>query len=106
MREPALIIDVNLGGTVNALDAARTLPNFRRFIYISSGAAIGEVPDAEVIDETTPSHATSLYGITKHTSERVVSRYRALFDLDAVFGPARQCLRTDGADYARLCRRD
>ena len=94
MREPALIIDVNLGGTVNVLDVARTLPNFRRFIYISSGAAIGEVPDAEIIDETTPSHATSLYGITKHTSERVVSRYRALFDLDAVsvrlanvFGP-------------------
>ena len=94
MREPARIIDVNLGGTVNALDAARTLPNFRRFIYISSGAAIGEVPGAEVIDESTPSHATSLYGITKHTSERVVSRYRALFDLDAVsvrlanvFGP-------------------
>ena len=94
MREPARIIDVNLGGTVNVLDVARTLPNFRRFIYISSGAAIGEVPDAEIIDETTPSHATSLYGITKHTSERVVSRYRALFDLDAVsvrlanvFGP-------------------
>ena len=94
MREPARIIDVNLGGTVNVLDVARTLPNFRRFIYISSGAAIGEVPDAEIIDETTPSHATSLYGITKHTSERVVSRYRTLFDLDAVsvrlanvFGP-------------------
>ncbi len=94
MREPARIIDVNLGGTVNALDVARALPHFRRFIYISSGAAIGEVPDAKLIDETTPSHATSLYGITKHTSERVVSRYRSLFDLDAVsvrlanvFGP-------------------
>ena len=94
MREPARIIDVNLGGTVNALDAARALPNFRRFIYISSGAAIGEVPGATVIDESTPSHATSLYGITKHTSERVVSRYRSLFELDAVsvrlanvFGP-------------------
>jgi UDP-glucose 4-epimerase len=94
MREPARIIDVNLGGTVIALDAARALPIFRRFVYISSGAAIGEVPGATVIDESTPSRATSLYGITKHTSERVVSRYRALFDLDAVsvrlanvFGP-------------------
>jgi UDP-glucose 4-epimerase len=93
-REPARIIEVNLGGTVNALDVARQLPNFRRFIYISSGAAIGEVPGATAIDESTPSHATSLYGITKHTSERVVSRYRDLFGLDAVsvrlanvFGP-------------------
>jgi UDP-glucose 4-epimerase len=92
--EPARIIDVNLGGTVIALDVARQLPIFRRFIYISSGSAIGNVPGAAVIDESTPSHATSLYGITKHTSERVVSRYRDLFGLDAVsvrlanvFGP-------------------
>jgi UDP-glucose 4-epimerase len=93
-REPARIVDVNLGGTINALDAARDLPGFRRFIYISSGAAVGQVPGATVIDESTPSHATNLYGITKHTSERVVSRYRDLFGLDAVsvrlanvFGP-------------------
>ncbi len=52
------------------------------------------MPGAATIDESTPSHATNLYGITKHTSERVVSRYRELFDLDAVsvrlanvFGP-------------------
>ena len=83
-REPARIVDVNLGGTINALDVARQLPDLRRFIYISSGAAIGTVPGAAVIDESTPSQATSLYGITKHTSERVVSRYRTLFDLDAV----------------------
>lgn len=83
-REPARIIEVNLGGTVNALEVARQLPGFRRFVYISSGAAIGTVPGATTIDESTPSHATSLYGITKHTSERVVSRYRSLFELDAV----------------------
>jgi UDP-glucose 4-epimerase len=93
-REPARIVEVNLGGTINALDVARDLPGFRRFVYISSGAAIGHVPDATVIDESTPSRATSLYGITKHTSERVVGRYRHLFGLDAVsvrlanvFGP-------------------
>ena len=84
LREPARIVEVNLGGTINALDAARQLPELRRFIYISSGSAIGTVPGASVIDESTPSHATNLYGITKHTSERVVSRYRELFDLDAV----------------------
>jgi UDP-glucose 4-epimerase len=83
-REPARIVDVNLGGTINALDVARQLPDLRRFIYISSGAAIGTVPGAAVIDESTPSQATNLYGITKHTSERVVSRYRELFGIDAV----------------------
>lgn len=94
MREPARIIEVNLGGTIAALEVARSLTNFQRFVYISSGSAIGDVPGAAMIDESTPSYATNLYGITKHTSERVVSRYRGLFDLDAVsvrlanvFGP-------------------
>lgn len=92
--EPARIVDVNLVGTLNALEVARSIDGLRRFVYISSGAAIGEVPGAVVIDESTPSHATSLYGITKHSSERLVSRYRDLFGLDAVsvrlanvFGP-------------------
>ena len=83
-HEPARIIDVNLGGTVHALEVARQLPNFRRFIYISSGAAVGGASGAAKIDEATPSHATNLYGITKHTSERIVSRYRTLFGMDAV----------------------
>ena len=83
-REPVRIIEVNLGGTVNALEAARALPSCRRFIYISSGAALGDVDGLPVVDEETPSRAVNLYGITKHTSERVVGRYRELFDLDAV----------------------
>jgi nucleoside-diphosphate-sugar epimerase len=83
-REPARIVDVNLGGTINALDAARALPNFRRFVYISSGAALGNVAHLPEVNEETPSRAVSLYGITKHTSERVLSRHRELFELDAV----------------------
>ena len=84
MREPATILDVNLGGTVNALEVARSLPDLRRFLYISSGAALGDVTGVETTDESTPSAATGLYGITKHTAERVVSRYADLFGLDAV----------------------
>ena len=83
-REPARIVDVNLGGTINALDAARALPNFRRFVYISSGAALGDVDHLPEVNEETPSRAVSLYGITKHTSERVLRRYREQFGLDAV----------------------
>ena len=83
-REPATIVDVNLGGTINALDAARAMPNLRRFIYISSGAALGDVAYLPEVNEETPTRAPNLYGITKHTSERVVSRYRELFELDAI----------------------
>ena len=84
MREPAAVIDVNLGGVVNALEVARSLPGFGRFLYVSSCAALGDVTGVDTTDETTPSAATGLYGITKHTAERVVSRYADLFDLDAV----------------------
>ena len=93
-REPARIVEVNLIGTVNALEAARALPTFRRFVYVSSGAVWGDVANATTLDEETPSQATSLYGITKHTSERIGRRYADLFDLDYValrpanvFGP-------------------
>jgi nucleoside-diphosphate-sugar epimerase len=82
--EPARIVEVNLGGTVNALEVARALPGFRRFLYVSSRAVWGDVPGVDVLDEETPSHATSLYGVTKHTSERVCRRYAALFGLDVV----------------------
>ena len=86
-REPARIVEVNLTGTVNALEAARALPRCERFVYVSSGAVWGEVPGVETLTEETPSHATTLYGITKHTSERLCLRYAELFDLDVV------CLR-------------
>ncbi|MDP9368636.1 MAG: NAD(P)-dependent oxidoreductase [Chloroflexota bacterium] len=86
-REPARIVEVNLTGTVNALEAARALPHCERFVYVSSGAVWGDVPGVETLTEETPSHATTLYGITKHTSERLCRRYAELFDLDVV------CLR-------------
>lgn len=82
--EPQRIIDVNLGGTVNALEIARSLPGFERMVYVSSGAAVGNVAAGGRIDEETPSVATGLYGITKHTAERVCRRYAQLFDLDIV----------------------
>lgn len=83
-HEPARIVDVNLGGTVNVLDVARSLPDLRRLVYVSSGAVWGPQPDATELTEETPSRASSLYGITKHTSERICRRYAELFGLDVV----------------------
>ena len=83
-QEPARIIDVNLGGTVNVLEVARALPDFRRLVYVSSCAVWGDHPDAVELTEESPSHTTNLYGITKHTSERVCQRYAQLFGLNVV----------------------
>jgi nucleoside-diphosphate-sugar epimerase len=82
--EPARVIDVNLGGTINVLEVARALPNFRRLVYVSSCAVWGDHPGESELNESSPSRAASLYGITKHTSERFCQRYATLFGLDVV----------------------
>lgn len=82
--EPDTIVAVNLLGTVHALEVARRLPGFRRFVYVSSCAVWGKVPGATELTEETPSYATSLYGITKYASERIALRYSAVFGLDVV----------------------
>ncbi|MFM9106678.1 MAG: NAD-dependent epimerase/dehydratase family protein [Chloroflexota bacterium] len=93
-REPARIVEVNLTGTVSALEAARGIPGLRRFVYISSGAVWGEAPGAATLDEESPANAVSLYGITKLASERIALRYGDLFGMDVaaarpanVYGP-------------------
>jgi nucleoside-diphosphate-sugar epimerase len=82
--EPKRIIDVNLGGTVNMLEVARSLEGFQRMVYVGSVAAWGSGHNTEVLDEESPSRATDLYGITKHTSERFCRRYKELLGLDIV----------------------
>ena len=93
-REPTRIIEVNLGGVVNALEVARSLPGFRRFVQISSVAVFGDEPGATTRDEDSPTNSTNLYGITKLAGERVALRYGELFDIDVmavrpsnVYGP-------------------
>jgi UDP-glucose 4-epimerase len=83
-REPEQIIAVNLGGVVNALEVARTLPDFRRFVQVSSCAVFGDVPGAAELDEESPANSTNLYGITKLAGERVALRYGDLFGLDVI----------------------
>lgn len=82
--EPGRIVEVNVGGVVNALDVARALPNFRRFVQISSVAVFGDVPDVEELTESSPANAANLYGITKLAGERIALRYAELFGLDVI----------------------
>lgn len=83
-REPERIVAVNLGGVINALEVARELPKFRRFVQISSCAVFGDVPDVAELEEDSPANSTNLYGITKLAGERVALRYGDLFGLDVI----------------------
>ena len=81
-RQPAGIVEVNLQGTLNVLDAARR-HRVKRFIYVGSGAAYGEsLYRLPRLYEESPSTPTTLYSITKHAAERMCLRLRELWDVD------------------------
>lgn len=86
LADPASIVDVNLGGTLNALEAAR-LAGARRFVLISSTGVYGAPTDPlQPIHEDRPLVITSLYTICKQAGEALCRRYTELFGLSAVSG--------------------
>lgn len=83
-RDEALrIVSVNIGGTMEALDLART-KNLRRFVYVSSPSAIGDVGSDTLMDERVSKRPNSLYGITKDASEELARRYGEIHGFSVV----------------------
>jgi nucleoside-diphosphate-sugar epimerase len=81
-REPGAILEVNLRGTANVLEAARH-HDVARVIYVGSGAAYGEsLYRLPRLYEETPSVPTTLYGITKYAAERMCLRLNELWKVD------------------------
>jgi len=83
-EHPARIIDVNVMGTIAVLEWARTLPNFKRFLYVSSGAVYkhhGPDRPGEPLPEDGYVMPRRLYGISKLASELITERYGDLFGL-------------------------
>jgi UDP-glucose 4-epimerase len=96
-ENPARIVDVNVMGTIAVLEWARTQPQLRRFLYVSSGAVYKQHgPDrpGEPLPEDGYVLPRRLYGISKLASELITERYAELFGLSAasvrpssVYGP-------------------
>ncbi|MBI3707198.1 MAG: NAD(P)-dependent oxidoreductase [Proteobacteria bacterium] len=94
---PAEIAAVNIGGTVNMLEAAR-LARVRRFIFCSSIAAYGATPaGVSPVGEDAPLAATDIYGASKAAADLMVRAYARAHGVDAavlrlgwVYGPRRR----------------
>jgi UDP-glucose 4-epimerase len=96
-HNPARILEVNVMGTVAVLEWARTLPNLKRLIYVSSGAVYkhhGPDRPGEPLSEDGYVMPRRLYGISKLASELIIERYGDLFGLStasvrpsSVYGP-------------------
>jgi nucleoside-diphosphate-sugar epimerase len=82
-RAFADILAVNVVGTANVLEAARSA-GAARVLVASSSAVYGEAILAGSPAETDPARPVSLYGISKLAGEQVALRFGAIHDLDVV----------------------
>lgn len=94
---PTTVIDVNIGGTVAALEFARRRGGIKRFVYVSTGSVYGDsgpVEQGQPLPEDGYVAPQTLYGISKYSAEMIVRRYGELYGLSAaaarlssVYGP-------------------
>jgi UDP-glucose 4-epimerase len=84
---------VNLGGTLNILEAAKSAD--ARVIFASSCAVYGE-PESLPVSESAPLRPSSPYGVQKTAADRYVRMYAELYGVETialryfnVYGPGR-----------------
>ncbi|SEH30994.1 NAD(P)-dependent oxidoreductase [Rhizobium sp. NFR12] len=95
-RMPAMVIEVNIGGTANLLKALSDTGGTNRLVTTSSVAVYGQI-DAEnspIVEDISLPDPNGLYGITKLAAEKTAIRLAGLYDIDVrigrlgpVFGP-------------------
>ena len=92
-RTPAEYFKGNTLGTKNLLAAVREInPGLKRFVQISSQAAVGPSPSSTPIDETVVAHPITNYGRSKWAAEEECHAQASAFPITivrppVVFGP-------------------
>jgi UDP-glucuronate 4-epimerase len=96
---PRTIFDVNVGGTIAAVTAAREC-GVARIVHASSGSAYGASGDGAnaLREDETPLRPEALYGISKVAAESAALRLAALHGLDLVVGRLGTCFGPWEAD--------
>jgi len=71
-RKPEDFFTVNTGGTKNLLEAALERGGLKRFVYVSSLAAMGPSADGKPVPEDAEPHPVTQYGRSKLQAEQAV----------------------------------
>ncbi|MBC8075497.1 MAG: NAD(P)-dependent oxidoreductase [Chloroflexales bacterium] len=84
--DPAAVIDVNLVGTLNLLEAARH-GAVERLVFVSSTAVYGSPEGRPLpIHEDQALTAKGMYAVAKHASEQLCARYAELYRMSIAVG--------------------
>jgi dihydroflavonol-4-reductase len=79
----------NYEGTKNLLEACvKDNPQIKRFVYISSQAAVGPGKDDRSLDETAPCNPITDYGKSKLEGEKIVLEYSSKLPVTIIRPPA------------------
>ena len=107
-KKPQLTADINIRGTINLLEAARSLQKQPRILLIGSGEEYGALkPEQIPVREDTPLHPANVYAATKAAAEQLAQLYVRAYGMEIVavrafnhFGPGQ---RPDfvAADFCR-----
>lgn len=99
LANPVLSVTTNVVGTFNVLELARKL-SLKKFVFISTGEAVGAAVYPDVLAENTPLRPSNPYAASKAAAEALVSAYRVSFGVPSiivrsmnVFGPGQQVAR-------------
>ncbi len=83
----------NRDGTRNIAEStSRANPHLKKFIFVSSGAAVGPATASSTVNESTPFHPITTYGKSKMAAELEVLKFKDAFPITivrptAVYGP-------------------
>lgn len=83
-KDPRLTFEVNVLGTVNLLEAARSLPKRPRLVLISSCEVYGPNPDESPLDESRPLNPRSPYAASKASQELASLSFAHSYGLEVV----------------------
>lgn len=104
VQDPAFDAAVNIGGSINILQAAQS-HKVRKVVYASSAALYGD-PRYIPVDEQHPAQPMAPYGASKHTVEHYLAIFYELYGLEYtalryanVYGP-RQDAKGEGGVVA------
>jgi UDP-glucose 4-epimerase len=95
--------DVNVGGLLNVVEAARKAGALTRVVFASSGGAIYDERGPIPSDENAPANPASPYGVAKRSGELYLEAFRRMYGLhyvalrySNVFGPRQNALGEAG----------